>query len=136
VNGFETQAKWAIAKNTQLLFNYAYVKINGNEDDLVLHISESMPRNTFSTLLTHRFNPQWDVSLAYYQTSKVAQLGDGNPVDLARRTDVRLARQFNSGRWKGEVSAVVENLFNEHYQEFADYNTLKRRARINLSLDF
>jgi iron complex outermembrane recepter protein len=31
---------------------------------------------------------------------------------------------------------VVENLFNEHYQEFADYNTLKRRARVNLRLDF
>ena len=49
---------------------------------------------------------------------------------------MRLARQFNSGRWKGEVSGFVENLFNEHYQEFADYNSLKRRGRINLRLDF
>lgn len=136
VNGFETQAKWAIAKNTQLLFNYAYVNIDANEDDTVRNITKSMPRNTISALLTHRFNPQWDASLAYYQTSKVAALGDGNPVDLARRTDVRLARQFNSGTWQGEVSAVVENLFNDHNQEFADYNTLKRRTRINLRLDF
>ncbi len=136
VNGFETQAKWAIAKNTQLLFNYAYVRIDANEDDTVLNITKSMPKNTISSLLTHRFNPQWHASLAYYQTSKVAALGDGNDVDLARRTDVRLARQFNNGRWNGEVSAVVENLFNDHYQEFADYNTLKRRTRINLRLDF
>ena len=63
-------------------------------------------------------------------------LGRGSSVDLARRTEMRLARQFNSGRWKGEVSGVVENLFNERYQEFADYNSLKRRRRINLRLDF
>ena len=86
--------------------------------------------------MTHRFNSQWDASIAYYQTSKTTQLGDGNDVDLIRKCDIRLARKFNAGRYTGEVSAVVENLFNNHYEEFADYNTLKRRGRINLSLDF
>jgi iron complex outermembrane receptor protein len=136
VNGFETQAKWRISKKSNLLLNYAYVDITANEDDTASNINESAPRHTISALVTHRFNSAWDASLAYYQTSKVTALGDGNPVDLARRTDVRLTRQFNSGRWKGEVSAVIENLFNEHYQEFADYNTLKRRGRVNLRLDF
>jgi iron complex outermembrane receptor protein len=74
--------------------------------------------------------------MTYYQTSEVAALGDGNLVGLARRMDVRLARQFSAEHVHGEVSAIVENLFNEHYQEFADYNTLKRRARINVRLDF
>jgi iron complex outermembrane recepter protein len=136
VNGFETQAKWRISKDSNLLLNYAYVDIAANEDDTTSNINESAPRHTISALLTHRFNSEWDASFAYYQTSKVTALGDGNPVDLARRADARLARKFSSGRWKGEVSAVVENLFNEHYEEFADYNTLKRRGRINLRLDF
>lgn len=32
--------------------------------------------------------------------------------------------------------AVVENLFNNHYEEFSNYNTAKRRARLNLTLNF
>lgn len=95
-----------------------------------------MPRNTVSALLTHKFDQNWDASLAYYQTSETTQLGDGDTVDLIRKCDVRLARKFSHGRWNGEVSAVVENLFNNHYEEFADYNTLKRHGRINLKLDF
>lgn len=87
-------------------------------------------------MLTHNFSNGWDASLAYYQVSESTQLSDGDPVDLTRRTDLRMARQFHSGVWSGEVSAVVENLFNQHYQEFADYNNLKRRGRINLRLDF
>lgn len=136
VKGFEAQAKWRMSADTNLLLNYAYVKIHADAAQTANNITLSMPRNTISALLTRRLSPQWDASLAYYQTSEVAALGDGGLVGLARRTDVRLAHQFSSEHWHGEVSAVVENLFNEHYQEFADYNTLKRRARINLKLDF
>ncbi|MDP1658890.1 MAG: TonB-dependent receptor [Methylotenera sp.] len=136
VKGFEAQAKWVVAANTNLLLNYAYVRIDGNEKQTANNITISMPRNTISALLTHRFNPQWDASFAYYQTGEVGALGDGDLVGLARRSDVRLARQFRSEHLRGEISAVVENLFNEHYQEFADYNTLKRRARVALRIDF
>jgi iron complex outermembrane recepter protein len=136
VEGIEWQANLKLTSQTKLLLNHSYVHIRETQDGLKKNYVNSMPRNNVSALITHKFNENWDGSLAYYQTGKVTALGDGDRVELARRTDVRLARQFNSGRWKGEVSAVVENLFNEHYQEFADYNTLKRRARINLSLDF
>jgi iron complex outermembrane receptor protein len=136
VDGFEAQAKWRFASTTDLLLNFAHVNIRETHGRLTNSFDESMPSNTVSALITHRFDHNWDASFAYYQTSETTQLGDGTNVDLIRRSDVRLARQFNSGRWKGEVSAVVENLFNEHYEEFADYNTLKRRGRINLRLDF
>lgn len=136
VEGFEAQAKWQLARKTNLLLNYTRVNIRETQDGLPRNYINSMPKNTVSTLITHQFDRHWDASFAYYQTSKTTLLGDGDPVDLIRKSDVRVARKFNSGRWNGEVSAVVENLFNEHYQEFADYNTLKRRARINLSLDF
>ena len=136
VNGLETQAKFRMTADTNLLLNYAYVDISANEDETARNITMSMPRHTFSGLLTHRFNPQWDASYAYYQTSEVTALGDGGYVGLARRSDIRVARKFKAEHISGEVSAVVENLFNEHYQEFADYNTLKRRARLNVRLDF
>ncbi|HSR01867.1 MAG TPA: TonB-dependent receptor, partial [Methylophilaceae bacterium] len=78
----------------------------------------------------------WDGSIAYYQTSKTTLLGDGDPVDLIRKCNVRLSRRFKTGKWDGQVAVMVENLFNNHYQEFADYNTSKRRARLNVTLNF
>ena len=136
VEGVEFQANWPLTRNTRLLFNHAYVHIRETQDGLKRNYTKSMPRNTVSTLLTHRFNHQWDGSFAYYQISATTLLGDSDPVDLIRKCDVRLARKFAYDRRNGEVALVVENLFNDHYQEFADYNTLKRRARINVRLDF
>ena len=136
IDGIETQVKWPIAKSTHVLLNYSYVHIRQTKAKLKGDFTESAPRNTLSALLTHQFSSNWDASLAYYQTSEVTALGDGTKVDLIRRCDVRLARKFNAGKWDGEVSGVVENLFDSHYQEFADYNTLKRRARVNVILNF
>lgn len=136
IEGFEAQAKWHFSRNTNLLLNFAHVNIRETQARLTNSFDESMPSNTISALLTHKFNQNWDASFIYYQTSETTQLGDGTNVDLIRRSDVRVARKFNSGLWTGEVSAVVENLFNDNYQEFADYNTLRRRGRINVRLDF
>lgn len=136
INGFETQVKWQLARRTNLLFNFSHVRIRETKAKLARHYEQSMPSNSVIALFTHRFNQHWDGSLAYYQTSKAYLLGDGTHVDLIRRCDVRLARQFSVGKLSGEVSAVVENLFNSHYEEFADYNTADRRARLNVILNF
>ncbi len=136
IEGLEAQAKWHFSNKTNLILNYAHVNIRETQARLTNNFDESMPSNTISALLTHKFNQNWDASFVYYQTSETTQLGDGTNVDLIRRSDVRVARKFNVGLWTGEVSAVVENLFNDNYQEFADYNTLKRRGRINVRLDF
>jgi iron complex outermembrane recepter protein len=136
VEGLELQANWKIGSKTNLLLNHSHIRIRETQDGLERNFIKSMPVNTLTALLNHDFKNGWDASLAYYQTSETTQLGDGDPVDLIRRTDVRLARKFNAGRFTGEVSAVIENLFNDHYEEFADYNTLKRRGRVNLRLDF
>ncbi len=136
VDGFELQAKWQLTSDTHLLVNYAGENISQRSAGLDKDLVNSAPGNSFSTLITHQFNDNWDGSFAYYQTSKVEALGDGQPVALIRRADVRFARKFNFGTKSGEISAVVENLFDNDYQEFARYNVAKRRARINVSLDF
>ena len=144
VDGFEAQVKWRLSENAHVLFNYADENIRQKlqagfaKNDLVdaNPSTSSAPGNTVSALITHSFNDNWDGSLAYYQTSKTEAIGDGEPVALIRRADARLARKFNFGSKNGEVSFVVENLFDNDYQEFARYNVAKRRARINLSLDF
>ena len=136
VEGFELQTQWKLNENTQLLLNHSHINVRALADGLKQSFAESAPSNTLTAMLTHQFTSNWDASIAYYQTSQTTQLGDGDPVDLIRQCNVRVARKFNAGRWSGEVSGVVENLFDSHYQEFADYNTLKRRAHINLRLDF
>ncbi|MFM9834909.1 MAG: TonB-dependent receptor plug domain-containing protein [Methylophilaceae bacterium] len=140
-DGFEMQAKLQITSNTNILFNYAGENIRqalptGFTTPLKKDLENSAPGNTVSALITHQFTDDWDGSFAYYQTSKVEALGDGQPVALIRRADLRLARKFNIGTKNGEISVVVENLFDNDYQEFARYNVAKRLARVNLSLDF
>ena len=136
VEGIEMQAKLGFGRHTDILLNYAHVNIRETRRNLKNNFIKSAPSNTVSMLLTHRFGQNWDASLAYYQTSKVTLLGDGDPVDLIRKSDLRVARQFNQGRLKGEVAVMIENLFNNHYQEFADYNEFERKGRISLRLDF
>jgi iron complex outermembrane recepter protein len=137
VSGFETQVKYSLFKNTQLIANFSHVNINSNQLNAIEGALEtSMPKNTFSALITHQFDDNWDVSYAYYQTGAVTALGDGQPVGLNRRHDVRVARKFDLSRAKGELSIAVENLFDDNYQEFARYNTVGRRALVNLNLDF
>ena len=136
VHGFEAQVKYRFYKTTQIIANYAHVNMNGDKTRLPNGFTTSMPKNTFSALVTHQFDGNWDASYAYYQTGAVEALGDGQPVGLNRRHDVRVARKFELNRAKGELSVAVENLFDDQYQEFARYNTVGRRALINLNLNF
>ena len=136
INGLESQLKWRLSNKTKLLLNYAYINIKANEKDTAGNITKSSPKHTISTLISQQLSPVWDASLAYYQTSKVNALGDGDQVGLIRRTDIRLARKFKLNRFDGEVSAAVQNLFDNNYQEFANYNTLNRRGVIDLKLNF
>jgi iron complex outermembrane recepter protein len=136
VRGFETQVKYRLLENTQIIANYSFINISGSEPTLPSGFASSMPTNSFSALVTHQFDNHWDASYAYYQTGAVEALGDGQPVGLTRRSDIRVARKFNVNRVGGEASIAVENIFDKHYNEFALYNTLGRRALINLNLDF
>ncbi len=135
VNGFESQMQWRIG-GTRLIANYAHVSIHGDKTEVERDFLDSMPTTTISALLSHRFNTRWNGSLAYYETSAASMLGDGGPVGYAQHWDTRLARDFESGRWRGEISGTVQNLFNSQYREFAEYNVMSRRAYVNLKLDF
>ncbi len=136
VTGFETQMKYRLFDRTQIIANYAHINISGDKSRLPGGFTTSMPKNTFSALVTHQFDNNWDASYAFYQTGAVEALGDGQPVGLNRRHDVRVARKFDLNRVKGELSIAVENLLDDQYHEFALYNTVGRRALVNLNLDF
>ena len=137
VRGFETQVKYRLFKQTQIIANYSYINISSDQSKLLPGgFTLSAGTNNFSALVTHQFDNNWDASYAFYQTGAVEALGDGQPVGLNRRHDVRVARKFNLARANGELSIAVENLFDDQYHEFALYNTVGRRALVNLNLDF
>lgn len=136
VRGFETQVKYRLFKQTNIIANFSHINISSESTLLPGGFTLSTGTNNFSALITHQFDNNWDASYAYYQTGAVEALGDGQPVGLNRRHDVRVARKFNLARAKGELSIAVENLFDDQYHEFALYNTVGRRALVNLNLDF
>ncbi|MDO8961800.1 MAG: TonB-dependent receptor [Methylophilus sp.] len=137
-HGFETQILLSFTPDTKLMLNYAHIKnrpnnIKENEIDDVI---DATPRDIASFLLTHRFNSDWDASFAGYYNSPVRAFGDGNPVDSNHRFDARIAKRFRLAARDGEVSLNVQNLTDRHEKEFATYNTLRRRAFVNVRLDF
>ncbi len=116
VRGFETQVKYRLFKQTQIIASYSYIDISrDNKTALPNGFTDSAPVDTFSAHITHQFNHNWDASYAYYQTGLVEGLGDGQPVALNRRHNVRVARKLNLGRANGDLSIAVENLFDENY---------------------
>lgn len=136
--GFETQLQWTINPNTKLLLNYANIRLSPNNirPSRVDDVRNASPREIASFLLSHRINSNWDASFAGYYTSAVHALGDGNPLDSMHRFDARLARKFQFSDVSGECSLNVQNLTDRHEQEFAIYNELRRRAFVNVRLDF
>lgn len=136
--GFETQIQWSMTPDTKLMINYAHMKnlpnnVKSNEvDDLI----DATPRDISSFLLTHRFNTSWDASFAGYYNSPVTALGDGNELDSNHRFDARIAKRFQLDAYDGEVSLNIQNITDRHEEEFARYNILRRRAVMNVRLDF
>ena len=61
---------------------------------------------------------------------------DGSEVGRAQHWDARVARRFQFGRTAGEVALVAQNLFDQRYEEFVDYNVMRRRAYLNVRVDF
>ncbi|MGV3582583.1 MAG: TonB-dependent receptor plug domain-containing protein [Methylophilus sp.] len=137
-SGFETQIKLALSADTKFLINYAHIKNTPNnvKPNHVNDIIEATPRDISSFLITHSFNTDWNGSFAGYYTSPVQAFGDGNPVDTNYRFDARIAKKFTMPKMSGEISLNVQNLTDRHDKEFADYNELRRRAFMNVKLDF
>jgi iron complex outermembrane recepter protein len=136
--GFETQIKFSLTPDTKFLINYAHIKNSPNNvkpnhvDDIV----NATPRDISSFLITHNFNVDWNGSFAGYYNSPVTAFGDGSAVATNYRFDGRIAKKFTLPKVSGEVSLNIQNITDRHNNEFADYNELRRRAYINVKLDY
>lgn len=145
IHGFEAQAQLRLASRTRVIASYSHIRIDPDmgagftsegEASRFADLADSMPVDSFSLLAWHRLDNGWMGTLGYYQTGATKMPGDGNRVDFARHWDLRLARSFRLGRTLNEVALTTQNAFDQDYQEFARYNTMRRRTWLQYRVDF
>jgi len=66
--------------------------------------------------------------------------GEGSEVDDYARLDLKLARNFQAGKSRGQLAFIVHNLTGAEYNEFRvpggrEGNLFDRRAYVQLSLE-
>lgn len=143
VKGFETQLQWNVGPRTRLVYGFSHSLVS-SLDQAKTTYTNSVPTNSQSMMLAHRFDHRWSGSLMGYQMGEAHfPETDSGPddnrryfVDGYRRWDARLAYAFRAGTAKGELALVVQNLADAHYFEFRhDNQPPGRTAWLNLKLD-
>lgn len=139
-DGVEATIKHSFGELSDLTFNYANEMVNSNSASLPGNpglLSASLPKNIASLLYSQRLPNDVSFSAAYYFQSYM-QGFDRGPIDFQpthRRVDIRLAQSFNGpGGLKGELSGVVQNLFQTDYTEYIATALFNRRAFVTLTL--
>ena len=142
IKGFETQLQWNVGPRTRLIYSLSH-GIVSSLDQAKMTYTNSVPTNSQSLMLTHRFNDRWSGSLMGYQMGEAhfpeTDSGpDGNRryfVDSYKRFDTRLAYAFQAGTTRGELALVAQNLADDQHFEFRhDNQPPGRSAWLNLKL--
>jgi iron complex outermembrane receptor protein len=137
--GVEATIKHSFGGFGNLTFNYTNEIADSNSAALpgqLNSLSDSVPRNIVSLLYSQRLPNDASFSAAYYM--QTSMLGfDRSSTDFQpthRRIDMRIAQPFKDfGGLKGEVSGVVQNLFNTDYTEYIASALNNRRAFVTLT---
>lgn len=75
------------------------------------------------------------VSAAHYYMSSAKWL-EGGYRQQYRRTDLVVANSFQLQNSRLNTRVIIQNLFDEPYQEFYEFNVFDRRAYLQLQLEF
>jgi iron complex outermembrane receptor protein len=97
--------------------------------------SKRTPEHSFSMLGSYKINPEWQVSLAAYSSSRFIWFGNGDRLPGYERFDARLARSFRTAKSTGEVALIAQNIGGD-YLEFRDDNPFDTRVYLQFSLSF
>jgi iron complex outermembrane receptor protein len=134
INGFEAQFQWQPGEYTRLMYGFSHAIVASRNENGQPY-TNSVPSNSHSLMLAHRFGERWSGSLTGYRVGETHALG-GDWIDDYERWDSRLAYRFRVGSGNGELALVVQNLFNERYFEYEASNQPPgRTAWLNLKLD-
>ena len=132
IRGADLQVRWKPIDWLDLIFSYARVDIDSEDDD----IPASAPRNNVSALGIFKLNDGWQASVGLYRLGDMKWLDDGDVTDGFTRIDARLAKRWKLRGHTVELSLVGQNLGGKRYQEFLDDNLFDRRAYLSLMFDW
>lgn len=141
-NGLEFQLKARPSPSSLAVFNYGLINTAGSYDrnkGLLRDMQHYTPQDTASLLLSYTFTNQWQLSAAHYfmGTTRWLEGTSHNPRKAYRRTDLQIRTQLPlSAGLDIEVRGIIQNLFDDRYQEFYDYNLFDRRAYLEVKLLF
>lgn len=136
VRATEMQWQQKLTSNTRIHLALATSRISGFNSERPAAYAESAASHSRSMLLAHDFDHRWTGSLAYYAVGQLTVQGDGDLQKPYERVDARLAYRFRDGAYQGEISFIVQNLFNNPYKEVYFENLIGRRSYVNLRLEF
>lgn len=143
--GFETQLKLQPHNQWWLLLNYAYIDNQASNWDQgdrgTFPGGQISPRHTLSALINWQPVEALNLSAAHYYMSKAdwrqsyGTMQEFSP-PAYHRTDLRAAKHWLLNGTEAELSLVVQNAFNNRYQEFYLDNQFERRYFLELSVSF
>lgn len=135
--GAEFQLKLHFNSHLSLLTNYSYLNVKGVRDrgKDIDSLNHRTPLHTASMLLQWQPMQDLSVSAAQYYTSSAKWL-EGGYRKQYRRTDLVVASSFLLQNSKLNTKVIIQNLFDEPYQEFYEFNVFDRRAYLQLQLEF
>ena len=146
IDGAELQVRYSPTQRTTLVFAASRVNASGISNDArdadgnlipgkLDPMEAFIPELTASALLNYRFDHGWSGSVAYYRMSEMDWPEEGDALDSYERWDLRLAKRFRLDGSDLQAELIVQNLFDETYQEFRHQNDFERRAYVRLKLD-
>ncbi len=129
--GLETQVKWRPSGRTQLLANYAFLRIDSNFDE-----KRYSPSHLAGLHLMHQFPGEIDLTLSHYWVSTFEPIGQ-SPLPAARRWDMHIAKGFRLGEAQAELAIGAQNL-GDSYFEFSHSleNQFDTRGYVHFKVDF
>ncbi|RMG36785.1 MAG: hypothetical protein D6720_04380 [Gammaproteobacteria bacterium] len=145
LHGLEFQGRFHISDRTWLHGAASFVWSRGRrikERDAAgnviqtADIGDYVPEHTFSALLAHRFDHNWNGSIAYYRISIMNWPNDGDRLNPYDRVDLRLARKLRIGGQDAQIELIGQNVWNQEYAEFRSDNRFERRLFMRMRLAF
>lgn len=129
--GMELQVKWQPRNSTQILANYAFLRIDSNFDE-----KRYSPSHLAGVHFMQTLSGDIGFTLSHYWTSAFEPIGQ-DPLPASRRWDARLAKGFNLGTAQAQLALGVENV-GDSYLEFSPDpdNRFDTRGYVHFKVDF
>jgi outer membrane receptor protein involved in Fe transport len=145
ISGFELQLDYQPTPKTNIHAVYSHLSASGSQvrdydasgqPNDYLDVSEIVPTETYGILASHRFDNGIQISSGFYHTDRVAWLSPGDETDSYNKWDFRIGKTFTLPDATIDVSAMVHNITDDHYQEYYNENQAQREIYFQIGVSF